>query len=302
MRKLFTVTIVVLLISGGAVRVRAADSLAAARDLYAAAEYDQALALLERMQAAGAVGATEQRGIEQYRAFCLIALGKPADAEKSIAAMIAADPLDRGASSEMSPRVQTAFREVRRRILPGLVQERYRSAKAAFDAKDFATATAAFDVVLKAMADPDVEAAVSQPPLSDLRMLAAGFYDLSKSNLAPPPLVAATQAPPAAVVPVVALPPRVYSVDDRGIVPPAVVRQSVPSMPPQLRANGPGILELLIDETGAVESVAMRQSVNPRYDVMLLDAAKRWSYQPAATLQGVPVKYRKMVQIEVQKP
>ena len=34
----------------------------------------------------------------------------------------------------------------------------------------------------------------------------------------------------------------------------------------------------------------MRESVHPTYDGILLNAAKRWRFQPA-TLNGSPVKY-----------
>jgi len=42
--------------------------------------------------------------------------------------------------------------------------------------------------------------------------------------------------------------------------------------------------------------VTMRVSVHPGYDRSALSAARSWQYFPAL-LRGVPVKYRKMVQI-----
>ena len=50
------------------------------------------------------------------------------------------------------------------------------------------------------------------------------------------------------------------------------------------------------DETGIVESATLRLSVNPQYDAVVLAAAKTWLYRPAS-LDGSPVKYRKMIQI-----
>ena len=55
----------------------------------------------------------------------------------------------------------------------------------------------------------------------------------------------------------------------------------------------------MIDEQGAVESLMMRVSIDPRYDRMVLDAARSWHYRPAMR-GGVPVKYRKMMQIAVK--
>jgi hypothetical protein len=44
----------------------------------------------------------------------------------------------------------------------------------------------------------------------------------------------------------------------------------------------------------------MRASVAPRYDQQLLAAAKEWRYSPA-TLDGQPVRYRKLIEITVQQ-
>ena len=60
-----------------------------------------------------------------------------------------------------------------------------------------------------------------------------------------------------------------------------------------------GILELIIDEAGLVEAAAMRLSVNPRYDNQLLSAVRGWKYQPA-TVDGNPVKFRKIINISIK--
>src|SRR5438128_1520692 len=65
------------------------DTFVAARGLYAAAEYDQALAMLSGLRPSTT---DEMRSIQQYRAFCLLALGRTADAEQSIESIIAAEP------------------------------------------------------------------------------------------------------------------------------------------------------------------------------------------------------------------
>jgi TonB family protein len=281
----------------GAQAPGADEMLAAARDLYSSAEYDRSLSILERLDAAAA-RPEPQRNIFLYRAYCLIALGRGGEAERAIAAVVTADPLDRNIAADMSPRVQSAFRDVRRRVLPAIVQERYRLAKAAYDAREYAAAADGFDVVLKAMADPDLEAVANQPPLSDVRMLAGGFRDLSVQAAKPAPLPVVPQM--SATVVSVPRPPKIYSSDDSGVVPPTTLKQSVPQMRSQtIRIGDPAVLELVIDETGAVESVVVRESINPKYDAALTDAAKKWTYQPAK-VDGKPVKYRKMVKVEVQ--
>jgi hypothetical protein len=65
--------------------------LAAARELYASASYDDALAVLDRLRASDHP-ASQARTIEQYRAFCLLALGRAADAQAAIEAVVAAEP------------------------------------------------------------------------------------------------------------------------------------------------------------------------------------------------------------------
>jgi len=162
----------------------AADDLSAARDLYASAAYEEALAALNRVRAAGAP-ATDAFAVEQYRAFCLLALGRGSEAQSSIEALVMADPLYQP-SSEVSPRVRTAFSEVRRRLLPSIIPQQYAKAKAAFDRKDYVAASAGFGQVLKVMADPEVVQMAGQPPLSDIKTLATGFQELSTKAIPPP--------------------------------------------------------------------------------------------------------------------
>src|SRR5204862_4705323 len=110
----------------------AQESLMAARDLYTAAAYEDALALLNRLRAS-AHRADDSRYIEQYRAFCLLALGRTTDAERAIEAVVTAAPQYRPSESDASPRVRLAFRDVRRRMLPDIIQQRYAEAKGAYD-------------------------------------------------------------------------------------------------------------------------------------------------------------------------
>lgn len=270
------------------------DTLAAARELYAAAAYEDALAVLSKLPDTGRPD--EQRVIEQYRALCLLALGRTGEAEHAIEAVVLGDPSYRPAS-DVSPRVRTAFSDVRRRMLPNMIQQKYSRAKAAFDRKDFATAATEFTQMLEAMTDPDVQVAASQPPLSDLRTLASGFRDLAASAAAPPPPPPAPEPPPPPVP--VQAPRSSYSSADANVIPPVTVRQDLPAFPGQILVGKTGMLEVLIDETGAVESAIVRQSVSPQYDNLALAAAKAWRYRPA-TLNGAPVKFRKAVQITVR--
>ena len=273
------------------------DSIAAARDLYASAAYEDALALLNRLPGS-ARGAEEARAIEQYRAFCLLALGRNSEAERAIETVVAAEPMYRP-NNDLSPRVRAAFTEVRRRVLPSIIQQKYGEAKAAFDRKEFAAAADGFGHVLEAMNDPDAAQAVSHPPLSDLRTLATGFKDLATTAAAPPPLPA---TPPPAAAPVVPPAPKiakVYTSNDADVLPPGVIRQDLPAYPGTVPFQRQGMIEVLIDETGAVESAIMRVPVAPTYDSLAIAAAKNWRFRPA-TISGTPVKYRKAVQVTIK--
>jgi hypothetical protein len=297
------IAVITLLAAHGA---SAQDSVIAARDLYTAAAYEDALAVLNRLRARDR-SEEDNRAIEQYRAFCLLALGRVQEAEQAIEHIVAAQPLYFPSSADVSPRVRAAFTDVRRRMLPGIVQEKYAQAKAAYDRKNYAAAEAGFKQVLDVLADPDLAAAAGQPLLSDLRTLTAGFHDLSAASATPPP----SPPPPPPPFPPPPPPPlpepiaaplpaaaKIYSGADANVVPPSVIKQELPSYPRDNFPMNRGVLEVVIDEQGEVESAAMRVPVKPTYDGLAVAAAKAWRYTPA-TLDGKPVKFRKLIQINL---
>src|SRR5258706_9640236 len=160
-------------------------SLGSARDLYAAAAYEDALTALNGLPASDR---REEKGlVEQYRAFCLLALGRTADADSAIEAAVAAAPFTQPSETDVSPRVRSRFREVRRRVLPRIIERQYAEARGAFDRKD-PTATERFRQLLELIADEDLQGVVNQPPLSELRVMAADFLVLSTPKASPPPL------------------------------------------------------------------------------------------------------------------
>jgi tetratricopeptide (TPR) repeat protein len=295
MRTLFIVACILLLSAPG---LRAQESVAVARDLYTAASYEEALAVLGRLDSSN-TEPSDRMSVNQYRAFCLLALGRMQEAEVAIEAVLTVDLLYRPADGTMSPRLRSAFAGVRQRILPSIVQQEYTRARTAFDRGDFPSAVAQFDRVLQALADPDLGAAAVKPPLADLRTLAAGFRDLSIKAAAPPP--APPPAPPVAVAAVTRTLPAIYGGTEPGLSPAITVRQSLPPFQGDMSALREGVLELIINEVGEVEWATMRTPVSPRYDLILLSAAKSWKYHPA-TLNGTPVKVRKVINISIKPP
>src|SRR5688572_22838656 len=234
-------------------RAEAQGSLDTARGLYAAAEYSDALAMLDGLLT-GSGASADRQSIELYRTLCLVAVGRKADAERAIEKILAQDPLYRPSGEDVPPRLRLAFTEARKRMLPSLIQQRYIEAKAAFDRQDFSAAGSGFGEVVKALNDPDIAEASARSPLSDLRMLAAGFHDLTSKAMAPMPASTVMATAPATVAPPASrmrLEPRIYGVEDGGVRPPVVIRQVIPPFPGNVTGWGSGVIEVIIDEAGA---------------------------------------------------
>lgn len=314
-----------LLTSGSArpARAQVPASLEGAMSLYAAAAYDDSLAMLDRLPTAG-IEPTARVSIDHYRMLCLLALGRTADAEGVIASLLDLHPTYRIAEGDASPRVMKVFAEARRRALPGVIDRRYQDAKRLYTAGDYAAAATGFAVVRTLLGD--VELTATDPRLTDLAQVAAGFEELCRAAIAAAERrvaeaaaaadAAATAArareaelaeaarkaaEPAPIPPPPSEPADgIYSVAHRGVVAPVVIRQDLRRWTgplPRPEAGTPlGQLEVVIDETGSVIGAAVVTSVSGFYDAVLLDSAKSWKYQPA-TKDGRPVKFRRVLSI-----
>ncbi|HWQ00112.1 MAG TPA: hypothetical protein VNK92_06545, partial [Vicinamibacterales bacterium] len=168
---------------------RAQDPLAAARDLYASAAYEEALARLAELRDGGAA-AVSVAEVEMLRAFCLLALGREADATAAIEDVVTERPLYLPSEDEAPPRIRAAFREVRRRLLPAIARRLYQTAREDFERKAHESAASKFSELLQILDDPDM---AGESALADLRLVAAGFRDLSAAAVA-----SASTVPPAA--------------------------------------------------------------------------------------------------------
>jgi hypothetical protein len=234
--------------------------------------------------------------------FCLVALDRKDEARNAISTLISANPFYELSETQASPRVRAVFKEVRKSLLPALVQGAYAEAKAAFDRKD-AQSAAGFERVLTLLHDPDLS---SNTDLNDLAVVAAAFRDLSAARelaaAAPPPAAApaardnssAGGESPAAKP---AEPP-VYRDAAPNLVPPVAIAQVLPSTHLAERKLWTGAIEVLIDETGKVVSARMAMPVQPSYDRQLLQAALHWKYRPA-TKDGMPARYIKIINVRL---
>jgi tetratricopeptide (TPR) repeat protein len=275
--------------------VAAQDTLARAKDLYASAAYDEALALLNKYDHATG---TEGLEVEVYRAFCLLALGRGDEARKVIQQIVEVNPSYQPSQTQMSPRLLETFRDVRRRVLPTIVRQSYAEAKASFEHKDFELAEKQFEQLIALLGDGDL---VASTELSDLRILSNGFLDLIKTM----PQIAKA-VPQAAPQPALASPirpepaPAIYGLEDPEITPPVAISQVMPPWHPSRQESQTyeGTLILVIDEKGDVASVSSQGNLAPYYALLLNRAAKNWKFRPA-TRNGVPVKFRKIVAIRL---
>lgn len=292
------------------------DELAAARELYASASYEEALTAL----AAVAAGAPPEVAVQahQYRAFSLLALGRTAEAEQVAETSIRLNPLARLNEAETSPRIASMFTAVRRRVLPVLVRAEYRTARAAIDRQDLKAAEPHLALASRLIAEVR-SMGETDDTLSDLGLVIDGFLGLSRAAAPPPaPAAAETLSAPAAGTAAGAGPPAsmqgpapmaavagVHSGPATNrLVLPVVVRQPAPELPLSLAQlmTGTGrrnlILTVVINERGDVDDVEVVQPVQPAYDSVAVRAARLWKYRPA-TFDGTPVKYRKTVSFEL---
>ena len=307
----------------------AQDPLSAAKDLYASAAYEDALSALSRLDSESSPPQVARQA-DEYRAFCLYALGRTTEAEAVAEAMITKEPLAPLSAADASPRIEAMFVEVRKRLLPSLIRERFRSARSALDQKNFKVAEAPLNQARLMIVEAE-KLAVKDDGLSDLNVLVDGFLQLVRSTLeqqastarpagaapapeaasrvgsASPAVAGASRAnqpagggsravsPPAAP----ASAGRAYSIDDQDVSPPVVIDQRMPGLPAEMAqmfrsTHATGLIEIVIDETGNVVDATMRQSVNAAFDGVFLRAARRWKYRPAMK-SGVPVRYVKIL-------
>jgi TonB family protein len=286
------------------------DTLARAKELYVLAAYDDALLVLNRLQQTASP--SESSEIAGYQVFCLLALGRTDAAQQAIAALVKTDPLYRLSEATTSPRTRTIFEDVRRGLLPGIAVETYDKAKAALDRNEPQVALTEFDRVLALLDEPEV---ARQPNMADLRRLASGFRDLSRTAAAAAAVAAATPstanasspdppattAPPADAGTAPAVPPT-FNAGDPGVVPPVTVSRTTPAWVPrsdfERRREFRGVLEILVDEAGGVMSAVLAKPVHPTYDAKLVEMARGWKFRPA-TKDGVPVRYRTTIEIRL---
>ena len=261
-----------------------AQDMERVRALYVAAAYEEALAAMP-----AGLSSTAGTELEQYRALCLLALGRENDARATIERLVKAHPSFVPPADEVSPRMRTLFDDVRTALIPAIAKQAYVDAKTAYEAKDLEAAQNGFKRTLD-LIDSVPEA--GRAALADLRLLAEEFGELSAAR----PAAAAT--PPAAPVPPAADPSATGP-----FVPAVAVRQELPPWNPldsvSRRTEYVGLLQVQIGADGRVTLARMLKTSHPTYDIAILREAKRWVYKPA-TRGGQPVPSEREIEIKLR--
>lgn len=276
----------------------AADPLSRVQALYASAAYEDALAAMP------APGSGASRDLEQYRALCLLAIGRQNEASAAVERVVLLDPLFVPSGSDTPPRLQAMYGEARVRLAPGLAKAAYADAKGAWERKDRTSAHAAFQRTLDAIAIvPDAAAA----GLGDLRELASGFLQLTAATPGAP----STVASPGPAVGSGTLAAGTSPAAGRGVATaeggdwqgPVAIRQDMPGWQPPdpsaRRLEYRGRIRLTIDPAGRVEEVKVLKPSHPAYDAAISRAARLWAFTPASR-GGRPVSSEKEIEVHLR--
>jgi tetratricopeptide (TPR) repeat protein len=226
----------VMLVADRPVRAAGTGGLEQAITLYEAAQYGEALQILEALDTAGDEAADTGNAqaqaapdvVAEYRILCLLALDRSPDARAVIKRLLERQPAYRPRSGDLPPRFLAVVREARTELLPTLVHAEYRAGKAGYDRKAYAEAETHFRKVVALLSESEVDPAV-KAPLADVADLAHGFLALiekSRAENAPPLPALAEGLSPAAIRGNI-----VYESGDSRVAPPVVVRQQFPEWP-----------------------------------------------------------------------
>ena len=258
----------------------AQETLAKAKALYDAAAYEEALTLLAPEQVPEA---------QQYKALCMLALGRSQDATGAVETLVSATPTFEPSADDVPPRFVTLVAEAKKKLLPGIARRTFNEGREQFRSGDREGALRKFDLVLTLTSSPLLK---ETPDAEDLQTLASGFIDLARASAEARPEPKAPE-PPKGVEAPPAVPP--------DVVQPTAIRQLIPPIPSGVSGLGSPTASVRVEigTDGKVVGAVMQQSAHPLYDRMVLQAARDWLYTPAM-LNGRPVPSEKVVTIQLR--
>jgi tetratricopeptide (TPR) repeat protein len=276
----------------------AQTDLSEAKTQYEEAAYEDALTTLTK---ASASTPADRVQLEQYRALCLIALGRLPEAERAVSALVEADPTYVPPSSVASPRVLAMVADIRRKELPGVTRRVLDSGRAAYEAKNIPLAQRQFDLLLNLLDDPAME---GRPEREDLRAVAQGFSTLlvaasAAPRPAPPTEPERTAAPSSSPSAPPSSPPPAAS----PFVPAVVIQETLPIWTPPnpsiARNEYNGAVKVRIGTDGRVKAASIDRPSHPAYDAVLLNTARSWLYKPAMQ-NGTPIESERVIAVRLR--
>ena len=293
------VTTVVALLAFAPPLVGAGASLDDVKKLYEAASFENALTVLGELDAE----AEASPDAFQYKALCLVALGRASEAQAVVDALVGKAPTFTPAGDEISPRFVVLLNDARRRLLPEITRRLFNDAREQFRAKNQATARQQFEQVLRLTDDGSWEEASEA---EDLRTLASAFLELVNASVKPVEASFPTAAePPSSGPDPITLPPATHigvSIPPPprrvNLKAPVVIEQAMPKWRPTdavtAQRRFTGAMRVRIGKDGRVTSAEIEVATDPAYDKELLEAAKSWRYTPGQR-DGEPIEMEKLV-------
>jgi TonB family protein len=280
----------------GASAASAQNVLDRAKVQYEAASYEEALSTLTE---AADPSPSDKVQVEQYRALCLIALGRLAEAERAFSVLLATDPKYVPSATVASPKVLTMVADIRKKELPAIIRGLMDQGRTSYQRKELARARETFELVLQLIEDPSM---TGRPEVEDVKVVARGFVDLTAASAASSAPAASVSAPAAAPEPE---PPAAAKVTEpaSGFIPAVAIQQTMPVWEPPARAFAAteynGSIKVRIGADGKVKGVTIERPSHPAYDTRLLQVAQTWLYKPA-TRNGQPIESEKVIAVRLQ--
>lgn len=158
---------------GSAAVTHAQEPLAKAKALYAAASYEEALSVLASVNLPEA---------QQYKALCMLALGRGQDASRAVELLVTSSPSFEPSADEVPPRFVTLVSEAKKRLFPTIAMKAFSEARDQLKNGERDQAMKNFDLVLQLASSPGFK---DTSDAEDLRTLASGFIELARVSDAP---------------------------------------------------------------------------------------------------------------------
>ena len=153
----------------------AEGSLDDAKKLYAAASFENSLATLAQID----VAASKSPEVLEYKALCLLALGRVAEAQSVVDTLVSTAPTFVPADDDGPPRFVAVLNDTRRRLLPEITKRLFKDARRSISGEESRPGQGTVRASDLRLTDDGVWRETDDA--GDLRTLASGFLELLNS-------------------------------------------------------------------------------------------------------------------------